>query len=106
MALLDRLREMTWVRPYPSAGNFILFDLNGDRRQVFRGLLARGVLVRDVGRSGPLARSLRVTIGTPAENDRFLEALRAVGSSPGAGAAPAGAEAGETGGTAEDASSH
>lgn len=104
--VLDRLREMTWVRPYPSAGNFILFDLNGDRRQVFRGLLARGVLVRDVGRSGPLARSLRVTIGTPAENDRFLEALRAVGSSPGAGAAPAGAEAGETGGTAEDASSH
>lgn len=54
-----------------SDANFVLFGGLGDQRAVWRGLVDRGVLVRDVGLPG----WLRVTAGTPAECDAFLAAL-------------------------------
>jgi len=48
---------------------------NWDPRRLWQGLLDRGVLVRDVSRYPTLERHLRVTIGTPAEDDAFLTAL-------------------------------
>jgi histidinol-phosphate aminotransferase len=62
----------------PSDANFVLFGgfpgKNADQAVVWQGLLDRGVLIRDVG----LAGWLRVTAGTPEENDAFLTALREV----------------------------
>ena len=56
-------------------GNFVLFSCGAhDRRDLWRALLDRGVLVRDVGIPG----WLRVTAGLPAENDAFLSALTTV----------------------------
>jgi len=43
---------------------------------LFMRFLQRGVLVRDVSHQPMLERCLRVTIGMPDENDRFLGALR------------------------------
>ncbi|MFW2334612.1 histidinol-phosphate transaminase [Ilumatobacter sp.] len=63
----------------PSGANFILFrptDVRG--REVWQGLLDRGVLVRDCSGWPRLADCLRVTVGTPDENDTFLDALREV----------------------------
>jgi len=54
-----------------SDANFVLFEAGPDQKIVWRALLDRGVLVRDVG----LAGWLRVTAGTPAETDAFLEAI-------------------------------
>ncbi|HEX8632030.1 MAG TPA: histidinol-phosphate transaminase [Catenuloplanes sp.] len=54
-----------------SDANFVLFAAGPDQKTVWRGLLERGVLVRDVGLPG----WLRVTAGTPAETDAFLSAL-------------------------------
>jgi histidinol-phosphate aminotransferase len=54
-----------------SDANFVLFGGLGDQGAVWRGLVERGVLVRDVG----LAGWLRVTAGTRAETDAFLTAL-------------------------------
>ncbi|HMA47703.1 MAG TPA: histidinol-phosphate transaminase [Frankiaceae bacterium] len=70
------------VRALPALGcevadsdaNFVLFGRFADAPAVWRGLLERGVLVRDVG----LAGWLRVTAGLPAEVDAFLAALREV----------------------------
>jgi histidinol-phosphate aminotransferase len=45
---------------------------------VWRGLLDHSVLVRDCSSWPRLEGCLRVTIGTPAENDRFLAALAEV----------------------------
>lgn len=45
-------------------------------RLVWRALAARGVLVRNLDRPGPLAGCLRVTPGTPEENDLFVSELR------------------------------
>ena len=55
----------------PSDANFVLFGGLADHRAVWRGLLDRGVLIRDVGLPG----WLRVTAGTPEETGAFLAAL-------------------------------
>ena len=49
----------------------------GDGAAVYAGLLKRGVIVRPVANYG-LPQWLRVTIGLPEENDRFIAALREV----------------------------
>ncbi|HEX9343622.1 MAG TPA: aminotransferase class I/II-fold pyridoxal phosphate-dependent enzyme, partial [Actinomycetota bacterium] len=61
----------------PSDANFLCFSTGVSPRVLWRRLLDRGVLVRDVSGYPTLDRYLRVTIGTPAENDAFLAALAA-----------------------------
>ena len=61
----------------PSRANFLWIGTPRPAAEVHASLVARGVLVRSFhGAGGRLARRLRVTIGTPAENDQLLEALR------------------------------
>ncbi|MDZ7842236.1 MAG: histidinol-phosphate transaminase [Gammaproteobacteria bacterium] len=64
-------------RCFPSDANFILFRCREkDAGDVFRTLLDDGVVIKNLDGAHPaLAGCLRVTIGTPDENDRFLEAL-------------------------------
>ena len=59
----------------PSVGNFVCVEV-GDAKRVYEQLLRRGVIVRPVANYG-MPRHLRVTVGLPEENRRFLEALRA-----------------------------
>ena len=70
------LAAIPGVAVYPSAANFLL--LRTAVGGLFEGLLARGVLVRDFSTAPRLTGCVRVTIGTPAENDAFLSALRGV----------------------------
>ena len=64
---------------YPSGANFILFRPTAMAgRAVWQGLLDRSVLIRDCSGWPRLADCLRVTVGTPDENDQFLTALSEV----------------------------
>lgn len=58
----------------PSAGNFLLVDMHRDAMPVYESLLQKGLIVRPVGNYG-LAKHLRITIGTHAQNDVLLNAL-------------------------------
>ena len=69
------LRRRPAVRVFPSKANFILMKTHRPARELFDGLYGQGVLVRDVSSYPLLDRCLRVSIGTPEENDRFLAAL-------------------------------
>ncbi len=74
-AALGALPVDTW----PSGANFLLFrphDIDGPT--VWKGLVERSVLVRDCSSWPRLDGCLRVTVGTPAEDDVFLTALREV----------------------------
>jgi histidinol-phosphate aminotransferase len=78
IGLEEGLRELG-IEPADSQANFVWFDLGEgrDEPEIVRGLAQRGVLVRagtSLGREG----ALRVTVGTQAENERFLEALGAL----------------------------
>jgi histidinol-phosphate aminotransferase len=58
----------------PSQGNFILVRVGHGARETYRSLLSRGVIVRPMGGYG-YPDWLRVTVGLPEENDRFLREL-------------------------------
>jgi histidinol-phosphate aminotransferase len=74
-AALGRLPVTVW----PSQANFILFRPDGrPGGEVWHGLLERSVLVRDCGSWPRLTGCLRVTVGSPDDNTRFLAALRQV----------------------------
>ena len=60
----------------PAFGNFISFKI-ADTKRVFEALLKQGVIVRPIAGYG-LPDYLRVTIGTEAQNRRFLAALDTV----------------------------
>ena len=63
---------------YPTDANFILFKLNGDAHGVYEKMAERGIIVRYRGDQPNCEHCLRVTVGTPDENDRFLSALKEV----------------------------
>ncbi len=62
---------LEWI---PSAGNFVTFKV-GDAAGVNRALLQQGVIVRPIAGYG-MPHWLRVSIGLPEENERFIAALR------------------------------
>jgi histidinol-phosphate aminotransferase len=73
--LFGALEKVRGITPYPTSANLILFDV-GTPDIIFDRLVERGVLVRNVSGYPNLSRCLRVSVGTPEENDTFLEALQ------------------------------
>lgn len=71
--LFTEMKKMDGISPYPSDANFILFKA-ADSDNIYKGLLKKKVLIRDM--SGALKDCLRVTVGTRAENNSFLKALK------------------------------
>lgn len=73
----DALCAIKGVQAFPSDANYILFRLD-DAGAVWQKLYDRGILVRDFSSAPLLENCLRVTVGSPEENDEFLAALRAI----------------------------
>jgi histidinol-phosphate aminotransferase len=73
--LMKAMEKIPGVKAFPSEANFILFEV-ADPDHVHASLLRKGVLVRNL--KDAVKGCLRVTIGTPKENDAFLKALREV----------------------------
>lgn len=69
------LREYKGVKVYPSRANFLLFETARNPRELWKAMVGRGVLTRDVSGYPRLQQALRVSIGRPEENDAFLKAL-------------------------------
>jgi histidinol-phosphate aminotransferase len=61
----------------PSVGNFISVDVGRDPGQVYEALLRKGVIVRPIDNYG-MPGYLRISIGLPEENQRFLETIKQV----------------------------
>ena len=75
--LLQVLQGLPDVRRvYPSQGNFLLARFD-DAQAAFERLLAAGVVVRDQRAAPRLGDALRISIGTPEENDAVIAALTA-----------------------------
>jgi histidinol-phosphate aminotransferase len=74
--LAEALRRLPGLTVFPSGANFVLVRPSGDGHALWERLVDRGVLVRDFSRWPRLDDCLRITVGTPEENDRCLDALR------------------------------
>ena len=94
-ALVDWLRS-SGVRAIDSDANFILVGEFADRHRAWQALLDRGVLIREVGPDG----WLRVTVGTPQDNEAFRAALAEVIAMDGMMVPPAEGDGSMDGGTA------
>jgi histidinol-phosphate aminotransferase len=60
---------------YPSDANFLLVKMNGDARGIYNYLLGRQIVVRDRSRVELCEGCLRITVGTPSENNELINAL-------------------------------
>jgi histidinol-phosphate aminotransferase len=75
--MLKELAALPGVQPFPSEANMILARVP-DAAKTFDGLKAHKVLIKNVSKMHPLlANCLRLTVGTAAENDQLLAALKA-----------------------------
>ncbi len=81
--VFDALLGIPGIEPVPSSANFILFGTGrASGVEFFERLRKRGVLVRPFD-DPALRRHLRVTIGTPREDDAFIDAARRVAAEAG-----------------------
>ena len=75
--LSQAMRALPGVEVFASDANFILYRVD-DADRVFQGIKQRGVLIKNLSRAHSLLQNcLRVTVGTPDENQQFLTALQA-----------------------------
>jgi histidinol-phosphate aminotransferase len=89
--IFQRLVQLSYIQPFPTDANFVLFRTEdnpltpvaefaqnsgkADAEHLFKHLLTKGILIRNLNRPGLLHNCLRVTVGTPEENDAFLNGL-------------------------------
>lgn len=74
-ATLPRIQGVR--RVYPSSANFLLVRFE-DAESAYRRLLAAGIVVRDMRQALGLGDALRISLGTPDQNDAVLAALTAM----------------------------
>ncbi|MBI2982963.1 MAG: aminotransferase class I/II-fold pyridoxal phosphate-dependent enzyme [Chloroflexi bacterium] len=72
------MRKVDGIEPFPSEANFILFRVGRDTAAAQARFLEQGIALRDMAPWAGCEGCLRVSIGTPRENDRFLAALSSV----------------------------
>jgi histidinol-phosphate aminotransferase len=79
------LRDLGWT-VHPSETNFLLVDLGSaaEAARVSEALLSRGIVPRTFGAGHPLADHLRLTVRSPEQDDRFIDAARAIARPAGA----------------------
>ena len=76
--LIEKLSSVDGIEVFDSKTNFVTFKPNGDVDQIHKGILDRKISVKNLGALPVIGHCLRVTVGLPHMNDRFLEALTQV----------------------------
>lgn len=72
--LSGKMKELGCI-PYPSETNFFLIDVGGDATRLYEAMLYKGVIVRSMKAYG-FPNFIRITVGTRAENERFVSSLK------------------------------
>jgi histidinol-phosphate aminotransferase len=78
--LYEEINKIPGLKAYPSEGNFILIDasiLNRSSAQIRDEIIGKGIFIRPMSPHHMKEGYIRVTVGTPEQNQRFLEVLRA-----------------------------
>jgi histidinol dehydrogenase len=76
--LYVEMKKIEGLQPAPSQANFMVVRSRLEPGFVFRELLRRDILIRDVSKYPLLKDYFRASVGTPAENDLLLAALREI----------------------------
>ena len=74
--LAQQLSQLPLIRRvWPSATNFLLVECT-DADRVLQAATAAGLIIRDPRSQAGLANCVRITVGTPEQNDRLLKSIR------------------------------
>ena len=76
--LISEMGKINGILPYPSDANFILFKTQSDNTQIYKKLINEDIAIKCFTGSPLLENFLRVTVGTPEENRKFLNALKKI----------------------------
>jgi len=79
--LFVELQKIRGLSPVPSAANFFCVKTTVPPKVLFEALYARGILIRDISKAPMLSEHVRISVGTPQENDRLIAALREIAAS-------------------------
>lgn len=77
--LIDEVNKIPGMRAYPSEGNFVLIDasiLNKNSEQIRDEIISRGIFIRPMSSHLMKAGFIRVTVGTPEQNQHFIETFK------------------------------
>ena len=72
------LKDIDGIRPFPSRANFIFFSCTFDSDRIYKQLVARGIVVKNLHNPPLMPNCIRVTVGTREENTAFLTALKSI----------------------------
>jgi histidinol-phosphate aminotransferase len=75
--VFKEMKKISAIEVFPTKANFILFRVK-DANLIFKKLVDQNIIIRQVDDGRALSNCLRVSIGTPDENDAFLDALEEV----------------------------
>jgi histidinol-phosphate aminotransferase len=76
--LFSELQQIKGLAPIPSAANFFAVRTAIPPKELFEELLARSILIRDVSKAPMLSEYVRISVGTPEENDALIAALKEI----------------------------
>ncbi len=76
--LYNALSQIHSITVYPSEANFILFKTGTDAAYLYEKLRESGILIKNLSRPGILSNCLRVTVGTPEENNEFVDTVKKI----------------------------
>lgn len=79
--LFAELKKIPGIKTFPSQANFILVELGFNSRRMYDKLIDRRILVRDVSSYPGLRNHLRISVGTPEENEILLQNMLAIADS-------------------------
>lgn len=82
--LYSVMLSINGIHPRHSDANFIFFSCDFDSDRIYSSLLERGILVKNFNMPGRMSNFMRVTVGTPEENEMFVKGLREVINKQGA----------------------
>ena len=75
--LISKMKNIDQIKVYESKTNFILFKvLSGTANDVFKNLVAKSILVKNMTNTKGLEDCLRVTVGSEKENNLFIQSLK------------------------------
>jgi histidinol-phosphate aminotransferase len=72
------LKEIKWIKPYPSRANFIFFSCSFDSNRIYNKLVEEGIIVKNLNIPPLMPNCMRVTVGNKKENETFLTVLKSV----------------------------
>ena len=73
--LYEELTTISSLKVFPSQGNFLLIKVN-NAKSLFEFLIDNGILVKNFTMNPQLSNCIRVTVGSPSENNEFLGQIK------------------------------